>query len=250
MTGSDDTTARQGLRERLRISPEDVLAVNDYLCGQDSGLVDGLLDLIDEFGGVDAVNRAADETGDLDNRLARLESERSPWLDDLYWLRERRDAGAFVTLDEYQHESPAAGLRPAAETNAVTLEISALQYFPWLIAEAECAITRRELMPGRYIRVRNMAEQSAPGGDILAVAAAMQVLGATHVETLDTRGIDGSNVHLGGPDTITGYFGGIGQPNDYPLKWAREYLHYFTEYGVRQVLNVNLGTILVALAAA
>jgi len=67
------------------------------------------------------------------------------------------------------------------------------------------------------------------------------------VETLDTRGIDGSNVHLGGPDTITGYFGGIGQPNGYPLKWADEYLHYLTEYGVRQVLNVNSGTILVSL---
>ena len=63
----------------------------------------------------------------------------------------------------------------ADEANAVTLEISALQYFPWLIAEAERAIARRELMPGRYIRVRNMAEQSAPGGDILAVAAAMQI---------------------------------------------------------------------------
>lgn len=247
MTGSDDATTRQGLRERLRISPEDVEAVNGLLCGEQSRLLDQLLDLVDEFGGVDAINNAADAAGDLDNRLARLEAERSPWLDDLYWLRERRDDGAFVTLDEYQRGLLGAGARPVDATNAVTLEISALQYFPWLISEAEHAIAHRELMPGRYIRVRNMAEQSAPGGDIIAVAAAMQVLGATHVETLDTRGIDGSNIHLGGPDTITGYFGGIGQPNDYPMKWAREYLHYLTEYGVRQVLNVNLGTILVAL---
>jgi hypothetical protein len=102
-------------------------------------------------------------------------------------------------------------------------------------------------MPARYIRVRNMAEQTAPGEDILAVAAAMQIIGATHVETLDTRGIDGSNVHLGGPDTITGYFGGIGQPNDYPLRWADEYLGVLTKYGIRQALNVNGGTILVSL---
>jgi len=247
MTGADDTTTRQELRERLRISPEDVVAVNEFLCGEHSPIVDGLLDLVDGFGGVDAVNRAADEADDLDNRLARLEAERSPWLDDLDWLREQRDAGAFITLDEYQHETLATQVRPADSANAVTLEISALQYFPWLIAEAKRAIAQRELMPGRYVRVRNMAEQSAPGGDILAVAAAMQLLGATHVETLDTRGIDGGNVHLGGPDTIAGYFGGIGQPNDYPLRWAAEYLHYLTEYGVRQVLNVNLGTILVAL---
>jgi hypothetical protein len=246
MTGPDDTT-RQELSGRLRITAGDVEAVNDLLCGGQSPLVDGLLDLVDEFGGVDAINRAADQAGDLEGRLARLEAERSPWLDDLYWLREQRDAGAFVTLDEYRSEVLGAGVRPPDTTNAVTLEISALQYFPWLIAEAKRAIARRELMPGRYIRVRNMAEQSAPGGDILAVAAAMQVLGATHVETLDTRGIDGGNVHLGGPDTITGYFGGIGQPNDYPMKWAREYLRYLTGYGVRQVLNVNHGTILVAL---
>ena len=246
---ADDTTTRQELRSRLRITTEDVEAVNEVLCGEQSRLMDGLLDLVDEFGGVDAINRAADEAGDLGNRLARLEDERSPWLAGLDWLREQRDAGAFVTLDEYRRAALGSGeaARRFDEANAVTLEISALQYFPWLIAEAERAIDRRELMPGRYIRVRNMAEQSAPGGDILAVAAAMQILGATHVETLDTRGIDGSNVHLGGPDTITGYFGGIGQPNDYPLKWAREYLHYLTEYGIRQVLNVNLGTILVSL---
>ena len=36
------------------------------------------------------------------------------------------------------------------------------------------------------------------------------------METLDTKGTDGSNVHLGGPATITGYFGGVGQPNHYP----------------------------------
>jgi hypothetical protein len=52
-------------------------------------------------------------------------------------------------------------------------------------------------------------------------------------------------VHLGGPDTITGYFGGIGQPNDYPLKWADEFLKYYTTYGIRQVLNINPGTVLV-----
>jgi hypothetical protein len=77
------------------------------------------------------------------------------------------------------------------------------------------------------------------------VAAAMQIMGASYVETLDTKGTDGSNVHLGGPETITGYFGGIGQPNQYPLKWAEEFLKYYTTYGIRQVLNINPGTVLV-----
>ena len=48
-----------------------------------------------------------------------------------------------------------------------------------------------------------------------------------------------------GPATITGYFTGIGSPNDYPLKWADEFLYYYTTYGTRQVLNTNPGTVLV-----
>jgi hypothetical protein len=126
------------------------------------------------------------------------------------------------------------------------MEVSALQYFPWVITEARRAIEKSELMPGRFIRVRNMAEQIEDQGDTLAVAAAMQILGASYVETLDTKGIDGSNIHLCGPETITGYFGGIGQPNHYPLKWVDEYLKYYTTYGIRQVLNINSGTILAA----
>jgi hypothetical protein len=129
---------------------------------------------------------------------------------------------------------------------AVTLEVSAFQYFPWLIAEAQQAIERHELMPGRFIRVRRMKESEADQGDILAVAAAMQIVGASYVETLDTKGTDGSNVHLGGPETITGYFGGIGQPNDHALKWLDEFLYYYTNYGLRQVLNINPGTVLLA----
>jgi hypothetical protein len=73
----------------------------------------------------------------------------------------------------------------------------------------------------------------------------MEIIGASIVETLDTKGTDGSNVHLDGPATITGYFGGVGQPNDHPLLWADELLRYYTTYGVRQVLNLNPGTVLV-----
>ncbi len=76
-------------------------------------------------------------------------------------------------------------------------------------------------------------------------AAAMEIMGSSYVETLDTKGTDGSNIHLGGPATITGYFGGVGQPNHYPLKWVDEFLYYYTQYGVRQVLNINPGTVLI-----
>jgi hypothetical protein len=90
-----------------------------------------------------------------------------------------------------------------------------------------------------------MKESEADQGDLLAGMAAMQIIGASYVDTLDTKGTDGSNVHLGGPDTITGYFGGIGEPNEHALQWLDEFLYYYTTYGIYQVLNINAGTILI-----
>jgi len=131
-----------------------------------------------------------------------------------------KEKKAFVAMDDYCKSilGNDADASFVDSTNAVILEISAMQFFPWLMAQARQAIEKKELMPGRIIRVRNMAEQVEDNGDIVATALAMQIIGATYVESLDTRGTDGSNIHLGGPDTITGYFGGIGQPNDYPIK--------------------------------
>jgi hypothetical protein len=232
------------LRELLKISTERLDEVNALLTDPKNETVTGLLEVVERYGGPQEINRKAAEAAKLENLMARLEKAKSPYLQDLQWLIEQRDQKAFISLADYVRKVKAA---PAAldRKNAVTLEISALQYFPWLMSEARQCIRQGELMPGRFIRVRKMAEQETDQGDIMAVAAAMQIIGASYVETLDTKGTDGSNVHLGGPETITGYFGGIGQPNHYPLKWADEFLKYYTTYGVRQVLNINSGTVLV-----
>ncbi|MBW2076395.1 MAG: hypothetical protein JRI71_02395 [Deltaproteobacteria bacterium] len=236
------------LRERLRISEQRLREINDFILDPDNDLINRFLEIVDNYGGPEEINRKASEARKLENLIDRLKQEGSSYLADLEWLAEQRDAGAFITIEDYRNKilGDRAANTTLNEQNAVTLEISSLGFFPWLIAEAKEAIEKGNLMPGRYIRVRNMNEQVKDQGDILAVAAAMQIVGATYVETLDTKGTDGSNIHLGGPETITGYFGGIGQPNDYPLKWVDEYLHYYTTYGIRQVLNINAGTILLA----
>ncbi len=236
------------LRERLTISEERVREINEFLLDPDNELINRLLEIVEKYGGPEEINRKANEARRLENILARLKEENSPYLADLEWLTEQRDAQRFISIADYRRKvlgKAAEGMR-FNERNAVTLEISSLGFFPWLIAEAKQAIDKQELMPGRYIRVRNMKEQVRDHGDTLAVAAAMQIVGASYVETLDTKGTDGSNIHLGGPETITGYFGGIGQPNEYPFKWVDEYLHYYTTYGIRQVLNINAGTIFLA----
>jgi hypothetical protein len=239
-------TDREHLRARLRIPADRLDAINTVLLDPGAQVVNDLLDVVAKYGTPEQINARASEARKLPNLLTRLAEQGSPYFQDVEWLTAQRDAGAFVSENEYRRSvlgERAAGLA-FSEDFAVTLEISAAQYFPWVIEEAKQALARRELMPGRFIRVRKMREQEADQGDILAFAAAMQVMGASYVETLDTKGTDGSNVHLGGPATITGYFGGIGQPNEHVLMWVDEFLYYYTTYGVSQVLNINPGTVL------
>jgi hypothetical protein len=234
------------LRSRLRISQERLDEVNALLLDPDSRVVNGVLDVVNQYGTIDEINRKAREARHLPSLMSRLEDTGSPYLRDLEWLIEQRDEGAFISVADFRREvlGDKADQMAFKDDLAVTLEISALQYFPFLITEAKKAIADGELMPGRCIRVRKMKEQEADDGDILAVAAAMQIVGASYVETLDTKGTDGSNIHLGGPATITGYFGGVGQPNDHALMWLDEFLYYYTTYGIQQVLNINPGTVL------
>jgi len=229
----------------FRINQQAFTEVAEFLARPDNKLINAMTRVVHKYGTPAEINARAEQAKQLPHLLTRLENMGSPYRADLEWLMRERDRGAFVPLSTYRRSilGEKADRMYFDEGRAVTLEISALQYFPWLITEAKQAIARQEIMPGRYIRVRKMKEQEADQGDTLAIAAAMQIVGASYVETLDTKGTDGSNVHLGGPSTITGYFGGIGQPNDYALKWVDECLYYYTNYGISQVLNINPGTV-------
>jgi hypothetical protein len=237
---------RTQLRDRLAIPDNRLAELNALLRDPQTRVVNDLLEVVARYGTPDEINRRAREAGALPALLARVREVQPAFLDELDWLAARRDEGAFVTVADYRRGvlgARADGMQFRDDV-AVTLEVSSLQYFPWVMAAARRAIDERSLLPGRWIRVRKMAEQEADG-DLAAVHAAMAIIGASIVETLDTKGTDGSNVHLDGPATITGYFGGVGQPNDHPLLWADELLRYYTTYGVRQVLNLNPGTVLV-----
>ncbi|MEW6622679.1 MAG: hypothetical protein AB1420_06065 [Bacillota bacterium] len=235
------------MRDLLKIDMSVVDEINRFLVDPDNELINEILRVVEKYGTPEQINAKAEEARKLSNLMGRLQNMKSPYLKDLEWLIEERDKGSFVSISDYRRSilGDKANTMYFEEGKAVTLEISATQYFPWLITEAKQAIEKKEIMPGRYIRVRNMKEQESDQGDIIAFAAAMQIVGASYVESLDTRGTDGSNVHLGGPETLAGYFGGIGQPNQYPLKWADELLYYYTNYGVNQVLNINPGTVFV-----
>jgi hypothetical protein len=233
------------MRKLIQIPTSRLDDINAILLDPNSRAINDFLEVVEKYGTPDEINRKAVEAGSLPTLLERVESSKPEFLEHLNWLKTQRDQKAFISIADYRRKvlgDKAASMQFDDEF-AVTLEISALQYFPYIIAAARRAIEKDMLMPGRFIRVRKMKEQEEDG-DLPAVAAAMQIIGASYVETLDTKGTDGSNVHLGGPETITGYFGGVGQPNTHALKWLDEYLYYYTNYGVRQVLNINPGTVL------
>jgi len=232
--------------QSLPAIPQDRLdSINAVLKDPNSQVMKDFFKVVAKYGTPEEINAKAHEARKLPNLLIKVKAIAPEYIADLTWLEETRDKGAFISINDYRRK--VLGDKDTAtqfnDDFAVTLEVSACQYFPWVIAAAKKAIQNRSLLPGRWIRVRNMKEQEADG-DLPAFAAAMQIIGASYVETLDTKGTDGSNPHLGGPATITGYFGGIGQPNEHALQWLDEYLYYYTNYGVRQVLNFNAGTIL------
>jgi len=233
------------LSQRLIIPTSRLDDLNRLLFNPDNRMINDLLNIVAKYGTPEEINARANAARQLPALLAQVKASKPEFLADLKWLEEQRDNGAFISVADYRRSvlGPKADTTIFKDDSAVTLEVSAAQYFPWVITAAKKAIAEKSLLPGRWIKVRKMKEQEADG-DLPAIAAAMDIIGASYVETLDTKGTDGSNIHLNGPDTITGYFGGIGQPNDHALKWVDELLYYYTNYGVKQVLNFNAGTIL------
>jgi len=233
------------LRELLEIRHSRLDAINEVLLDPNSKVINSFLDVVAKYGTPEEINRKAADARKLDNLYAKVREKKPEFIKDLDWLKEQRDNGTFISIADYRQKvlGDAAKTIKFKDEYAVTLEVSAAQYFPYVRAAAEQALANGTLMPARWIRVRKMKEQENDG-DLPAFSAAMQILGASFVETLDTKGTDGSNPHLGGPATITGYFGGIGQPNEHALQWVDEFLYYYTNYGIKSVLNFNAGTIL------
>jgi hypothetical protein len=229
----------------LKISPDKLKAFNSVLLDPNSQVMKDFFEVVAKYGTPKEINRKHKQARKMEN-LFKIVQERQPEaVKDLNWLIQQRDKGAFIPVKDYRRKvlGVAADKMKFKDKYAVTLEVSALQYFPWVRVMAEQAIANKTLVPGRFIAVRKMKESEADG-DLPAIVAALDIIGASFVETLDTKGTDGSNPHLGGPATITGYFGGIGQPNEHALQWLDEFLYYYTNYGVQHVLNFNAGTIL------
>ena len=233
------------LQNLLRIPNDRLDVINEVLLNPDTKIIQNLLDVVAKYGTPEEINRKAAEARNLENLYEKVWQTFPEYMKDLEWLARVAKNGRFISIEGYRQKvlGEVAKSTSFTDASAVTLEVSALQYFPWIREMVENALEDRTLIPGRFIKVSKMKEQEQDG-DLPAIAAAMQIIGASYVETLDTKGTDGSNPHLNGPETISGYFGGIGQPNEHALEWLDEALYYYTNYGVKSVLNFNAGTIL------
>ncbi|RLB41339.1 MAG: hypothetical protein DRH12_08390 [Deltaproteobacteria bacterium] len=141
------------LRDRLRISAERLEEINQFLLDPANELINRFLEIVKKYGGPEEINRKATEARKLGNLKRRLKEINSPYLTDVEWLEDQAKKRAFISLNDYRRKvlgNEAHDVKFDKE-RAVTLEISALQFFPWLITEARYAIERRQLMPGRYI---------------------------------------------------------------------------------------------------
>ena len=208
------------LLNQLKIPKNRLKAVNAVFLDGNMQVMKDFLEVVAKYGTPEEINKKHRNARKLKNLLNIVQERNPDAIKDLNWLIEQRDSGAFISVKDYRRKvlGDQADRIKFKNRSAVTLEVSALQYFPWVRVMAEQAISNKTLVPGRFIAVRRMKESEADG-DLPAIVAALDIIGASFVETLDTKGTDGSNPHLGGPATITGYFGGIGQPNDHALQW-------------------------------
>lgn len=122
-------------REKFKIREENLEAINDFLLKKDNPLTNGLLEIVDKHGGVDEINRKAKESRKLENLMKRLENKKSPFVRDLDWLMKQRDKQAFISIPDYRRKilGKKADSMRFDQSFAVTLEISAFNFFPGLL---------------------------------------------------------------------------------------------------------------------
>ena len=78
-------------KQKLRIDAARLDIINEFLMKDDNPLVNDLIEVIEKHGGVDEVNRKAEEARNLENLLAKLEAKKSPYVKDLEWLQKQRE---------------------------------------------------------------------------------------------------------------------------------------------------------------
>ena len=133
----------ENLRQLLKIPTSRLDDINAVLLDPETRVVNDFLAVVSKYGTPEEINRQAARAGELSNLLQRVEATRPEYLKDLRWLEEQRDRGAFISIADYRRKvlGSQADSTQFKDEFAVTLEVSAAQYFPWIIQAAQRAGT-------------------------------------------------------------------------------------------------------------
>ena len=63
------------LRKKLKIPDNALQVINDFLLDEKNPLINDLLDIVDKYGGVEEINRKAEEASKVENLLEKLKEE-------------------------------------------------------------------------------------------------------------------------------------------------------------------------------
>lgn len=153
------------IQKLLSIPQNRIASVNAVFTDPNSQVMKDFLAVVAKYGTPDEINKKHKENRKLEVLMQKVTARNPEYTKDLLWLIEQKDKGAFISVDAYRNK--ALGMQSKimtfADASAVTLEVSALQYFPWIRPMCERAIHEGSLIPGRFIAVRKMKELRTMG---------------------------------------------------------------------------------------
>jgi hypothetical protein len=127
------------LRQSLEIPASRLNDINTVLLNPDSRVMNEFLAIVARYGTPEEINAKHKQSRKLENLLKQVELKNPDYVKDLHWLMEQRDRKAFISVADYRRKvlGSKADVMTFTDHSAVTLEVSALQYFPWVRPMAE-----------------------------------------------------------------------------------------------------------------
>jgi hypothetical protein len=79
------------LRKKLEIPKDALKSVNDFLLDETNPLINQLFSVIDKYGGIEEINKKAEEARKIDNLFGKVNAINPDYVKDLEWLIKARD---------------------------------------------------------------------------------------------------------------------------------------------------------------
>ena len=117
------------MRKELKINRRAIDSINAFLTSDDNPVITDVMKILDQYGGVKAINNAASVNGTLE-RLTEMAAAKNPrYGDELAWLAQQASGRKFVSMEEFKKGAGAPALVDG-RSYPVTLEITKYPPFP------------------------------------------------------------------------------------------------------------------------